>query len=113
LDLFQKSQTIEDFEKTLNSEEAGVQQPGFGILDKKWISSSVSLEKDKDDFTFIHPGGCQQDREAGCGRHFVSKDENKKITMQAVGEGYIWKRFVVELNESVTAAVTANPAYKW
>src|SRR6187401_2516054 len=112
LDLFQKSKTIEDFEKSLNSEAAGVNNLDLD-LDKKVDFIKVLTKKDGDDFTFILQVDVSKTEKQDVAVILVSKDENKKITIQAVGDEDLYgKDFIVELNESVTAAVTANPAYK-
>src|SRR6187455_3545834 len=108
LDLFQKSKTIEDFEKSLNSEAAGVNNLDLD-LDKKVDFIKVLTKKDGDDFTFILQVDVSKTEKQDVAVILVSKDENKKITIQAVGDEDLYgKDFIVELNESVTAAVTAN-----
>src|SRR6186713_2650226 len=52
LDLFQKSKTIEDFEKTLNDGKTGINNLDLD-LDKKVDFIKVETKKDGDDFTFV------------------------------------------------------------
>src|SRR3977135_2000118 len=52
LDLFLKSKTIEDFEKSLNEQKTGINNLDLD-LDKKVDFIKVVTKKDGDDFTFI------------------------------------------------------------
>src|SRR6187455_1075044 len=52
LDLFQKSKTIEDFEKDLNLEKTGINNLDLN-LDKKVDFIKVDTKQKDDDFTFI------------------------------------------------------------
>src|SRR6187399_2381958 len=52
LDLFQKSKTIEEFEKSLNLEQTGINNLDLD-LDKKVDFIKVVTKKEDDDFTFI------------------------------------------------------------
>src|SRR6186997_1216661 len=52
LDLFQKSPTIEEFEKSLNLEKTAINNLDLD-LDKKVDFIKVVTKKDGDDFTFI------------------------------------------------------------
>lgn len=111
LDLFQKSKTIEDFEKTLNLEKTGINNLDLD-LDKKVDFIKVETKKDGDDFTFILQVAVTKTETQDVAAILVSKDEDKKITMQIVGDTDLYdKDFIVELKESKTPAVTANPGY--
>jgi hypothetical protein len=52
LDLFQKSKTIEEFEKTLNTEKTGINNLDLN-LDKKVDFIKVETKQKDKDFTFI------------------------------------------------------------
>src|SRR5580765_2992405 len=52
LDLFQKSKTIEEFEKSLNLEKTGINNLDLD-LDGKVDFIKVVTKKDDDDFTFV------------------------------------------------------------
>src|SRR5512137_3168079 len=52
LDLFQKSKTIEDFEKSLNEEKTGINNLDLN-LDKKVDFIKIVTKQDGNDFTFI------------------------------------------------------------
>ena len=52
LDLFQKSKTIEDFEKSLNEEKTGINNLDLN-LDKKVDFIKIQTKQKEKDFTFI------------------------------------------------------------
>jgi hypothetical protein len=112
LDLFQKSKTIEEFEKSLNLEKTGINNLDLD-LDSKVDFIKVVTKKEDDDFTFILQVAVSKTETQDVAVILVSKDESKKITMQIVGDVDLYgKDYIVELNESVTPPVTPNPAYK-
>jgi hypothetical protein len=112
LDLFQKSKTIEEFEKSLNLEKTAINNLDLD-LDKKVDFIKVVTKNEGDDFTFILQVAVSKTETQDVAVILVSKDKDKKITMQIVGDPDLYgKDYIVELKESVTPAVTANPAYK-
>ena len=111
LDLFQKSKTIEEFEKSLNLEKTAINNLDLD-LDKKVDFIKVVTKKEGDDFTFILQVAVSKTETQDVAVILVSKDENKKITMQIVGDEDLYgKDYIVELKETKTPAVTANPGY--
>ena len=111
LDLFQKSKTIEEFEKSLNLEKTAINNLDLD-LDKKVDFIKVVTKKEEDDFTFILQVAVSKTETQDVAVILVSKDESKKITMQIVGDPDLYgKDYIVELKESKTPAVTANPGY--
>ena len=112
LDLFQKSKTIEEFEKSLNLEKTGINNLDLD-LDKKVDFIKVVTKNEGDDFTFILQVAVSKTETQDVAVILVSKDKDKKITMQIVGDKDLYgKDYIVELKESKTPAVTANPGYK-
>ncbi|MBK7650346.1 MAG: hypothetical protein IPJ20_05760 [Flammeovirgaceae bacterium] len=112
LDLFQKSKTIEGFEKSLNLEKTGINNMDLD-LDKKVDFIKVVTKKEKDDFTFILQIAVSEKETQDVAVILVSKDEKKKVSMQIVGDKDLYgKDYIVELKETSTPAVTANPGYK-
>src|SRR5258705_4323491 len=87
LDLFQKSKTIEDFEKSLNLEKTGINNLDLD-LDKKVDFIKVVTKKDGDDFTFILQDAVSKTETQDIAVIFVSKDKDKKVSMQIVGDKY-------------------------
>ncbi len=111
LDLFQKSKTIEDFEKSLNVEKTGINNLDLN-LDNKVDFIKVVTKKNDDDFTFILQVDVTENEKQDVAVILVSKDKDKKVTMQIVGDKDLYgKDYIVEPKTTTTPAVTANPAY--
>ena len=110
LDLFQKSPTIEDFEKSLNLEETGINNLDLD-LDGKVDFIKVVTEQDGDDFTFILQVDVSEKEVQDVAVILISKDESEKVTMQMVGDKDLYgKDYVIE-PAPPAPVVTANPAY--
>lgn len=111
LDLFQKSKTIEDFEKSLNGEKTGINNldlDGDGNID----FIKVVTEKDGDDFLFILQDPISDTETQDVAVISVSKDASGKVTMQAIGDEDLYgKDYIVEPRSQPADSVTANPAY--
>jgi hypothetical protein len=111
LDLFQKSKTIEEFEKSLNLEATGINNLDLD-LDNKVDFIKVATKQDGDDFTFVLQVAVTEKETQDVAVILVSKDKDKKVTMQIVGDVDLYgKDFIVEPKTSVTPATTANPGY--
>ena len=112
LDLFQQSKTIEDFEKSLNLESTGINNLDLNN-DSKVDFIRVDTEQDGDDFMFILRDAISENEIQDVAVIMVSKDENKKITLQIIGDEALYgKDYIVEPSTEATPSVTANPAYK-
>ena len=112
LDLFQKSKTIEDFEKSLNEEKTGVNNLDLNLDQKVDFIKVETKQKDKD-FTFILQVDVTEKEKQDVAVILVSKDKNDKVTMQIVGDKDLYgEGYIVEPKTSTTPAVTANPGYK-
>lgn len=111
LDLFQKSKTIEDFEKSLNDEKNKINNLDLND-DKKVDFIKVETKKDGDDFTFILRDPISKSETQDVAVILVSKDKNKKVSLQIVGDKDLYgKDYIVEPSPSGNTGVTANPAY--
>ena len=111
LDLFQKSKTIEDFEKSLNLEKTGINNLDLD-LDNKVDFIKVVTKQDGDDFTFVLQVAVTEKETQDVAVIFVSKDKDKKVTMQIIGDKDLYgKDYIVEPTTTTTPAVTANPGY--
>lgn len=111
LDLFQKSKTIEDFEKSLNQEKTGINNLDLD-LDNKVDFIKVVTKQDGDNFTFVMQVAVNEKETQDVAVILVSKDKEKKVTMQIVGDKDLYgKDYIVEPKTSTKPAVTANPAY--
>jgi uncharacterized membrane protein YgcG len=111
LDLFQKSKTIEDFEKSLNDEKNKINNLDLNG-DKKVDFIKVETKKDGDAFTFILRDPISKTETQDVAVILVSKDKNKKISLQIVGDKDLYgKDYIVEPSSKGSGGVTANPAY--
>ncbi len=111
LNIFQKSKTIEEFEKTLNLQETGVNNLDLD-LDNKVDFIKVVTKQDGTDFTFILQVAVNEKETQDVAVILVSKDKDGKVTMQIVGDESLYgKNYVVEPQTAPTPSVTANPAY--
>ncbi|WP_316635946.1 hypothetical protein [uncultured Flavobacterium sp.] len=109
LDLFQKSKTIEDFEKSLNEKKSEVNNLDLD-LDKKVDFIKVVSKKVDPSFTFILQVAVSKTETQDVAVILVDKDKNGKVSLQIVGDEDLYgKNYVIEPKS--TAAVTANPAY--
>ncbi|WP_026728171.1 hypothetical protein [Flavobacterium denitrificans] len=111
LSLFQKSKTIEEFEKKLNLKETGINNLDLN-LDKKVDFIKVVTKKDGNSFTFILQVNVSKNETQDVAIILVSKDKNGKVSLQMVGDEDLYgKNYIIEPKKDVPA-VTANPAYK-
>lgn len=111
LDVFQKSKTIEDFEKSLNDEKTKINNLDLND-DKKVDFIKVETKKDGDNFTFILRDPISKTETQDVAVIFVSKDKNKKISLQIVGDKKLYgKDYIIEPAPKGTGGVTSNPAY--
>lgn len=110
LDLFQKSTTIEEFEKTLNDEKTGINNLDLNLDDKVDFIKVKTEQKDKD-FTFILQVDVKEKEIQDVAVILVAKDKNDKVTLQVVGDNDLYgKNYVIE-PKAATESVTPNPAY--
>ena len=111
LDLFQKSKTIEDFEKSLNDGENKINNLDLND-DKKVDFIKVETKKDGDNFTFILRDPISKTETQDVAVILVSKDKNKKVSLQIVGDKALYgKDYIVEPNPKGNDGVTPNPGY--
>jgi hypothetical protein len=109
LNLFQKSKTIEDFEKTLNLKETGINNLDLDLNDTVDFIKVVT-KQDGTDFTFVLQVDLAKKETQDIAVILVSKDKNGKVTMQIVGDKDLYgKDYVIEPKPA--APVTANPGY--
>ena len=112
LDLFQKSKTIEDFEKSLNDDKKKINNLDLND-DKKVDFIKVDTKKDGDNFTFILRDAFSKTETQDVAVIFVSKDKNKKVSLQIVGDEDLYgKDYIVEPNPKGNNGVTPNPGYE-
>jgi len=109
LTLFQKSKTIEAFEKSLNDEQTKINNLDLN-LDKKVDFIKVTTKKEDSAFTFILQVDVTKTETQDVAIILVNK-ENGKISIQAVGDPELYgKDYVIEPKGN--SSVTPNPGYK-
>ena len=110
LEVFQKSKTIEDFEKTINLEKTKLNNLDLDN-DKKVDFIKVITNKEGDDFSFILQVAVNKTENQDVAVIFVSKDKSGKVSIQIVGDEDLYgKNYVIEPKGSSSGA-TANPGY--
>jgi uncharacterized membrane protein YgcG len=109
LTLFQKSKTIEGFEKSLNDEKTGINNLDLN-LDKKVDFIKVVTKKDGDAFTFILQVDVTKTETQDVALILVNKDKSDKVSIQMVGDEELYgKDYVIEPKGN--SSITANPGY--
>jgi hypothetical protein len=109
LDLFQKSKTIEGFEKSLNDEKTKINNLDLN-LDKKIDFIKVVTKKDGNSYTFVLQVDVSKKETQDVAIILLDKDKNGKISLQIKGDEELYgKDYVVEPKGN--SSVTANPAY--
>src|SRR3954451_16244304 len=109
LDLFQKSKTIEEFEKSLNDEKTKVNNLDLN-LDKKIDFIKVTTKKKDESYTFILQVDVSKTETQDVAVILVDRDKDKKVSMQIVGDEDLYgKDYVIEPKGN--SSITANPGY--
>lgn len=110
LNLFQKSKTIEDFEKSMNEEKTGINNLDLNLDNKVDFIKVVTKQKDQD-FSFVLQVDVSEKEIQDVAVILVSKDKDGKVIMQIVGDQALYgKDYVIE-PKPAAPAVTANPGY--
>jgi hypothetical protein len=111
LNIFQKSKTIEGFEKELNGEKAGIVNLDLNN-DGKVDFINVKTEQDGDDFLFILQDPINEKETQDVAVIAVSKNVAGEISLQIIGDKDLYgKDYVIEPRTEPTESVTSNPAY--
>jgi uncharacterized membrane protein YgcG len=110
LNIFQKSKTIEDFEKSVNLKETGINNLDLDLNDTVDFIKVVT-KQDGTNFTFILQVDVSKKEVQDVAVILVSKDKDGKVTMQIVGDKDLYgKDYVIE-PKPATPSSTPNPAY--
>src|SRR3954452_1369973 len=109
LDIFQKSKTIEAFEKSLNDEKTKINNLDLD-LDKKVDFIKVTTKKKDNSYTFVLQVDVSKTETQDVAVILLDKDKDGKVSLQAVGDEELYgKDYVIEPKGN--SAVTANPGY--
>ena len=110
LDLFQKSKTVEAFEKSLNDASLKINNIDLN-LDKKIDFIKVVTNKEGDSYQFILRVDVTKTESQDVAVILLDKDKDKKISLQIVGDEELYgKDYVIEPKGN--SPVTPNPGYK-
>ncbi|MEX6689489.1 hypothetical protein QTN47_18420 [Danxiaibacter flavus] len=110
LDLFQKSKTIEAFEKSLNDPKEKINNLDLN-LDNKVDFIKVVTKKDEDSYRFILQDDISKTETQDVAVILLDRNKDKKISLQIVGDEELYgKDYVIEPKGN--SPVTPNPAYK-
>jgi len=108
LNVFQNSKTIEDFEKSINGEEAGINNLDLNN-DGRIDFIKVVTEREQNNFTFVLQVALSKKDIQDVAVIFVAKDKKKNISIQIIGDEYLYgKDYIVE---QINSTVTSNPGY--
>jgi hypothetical protein len=111
MEIFQKSKTIEDFEKSLNADKESVNNLDLNN-DKKVDFIKVITDKDGDSFSFVLQVAVSKTENQDVAVILVSKDESGKTSIQIVGDEDLYgKNYVVEPKGNGGSNSTVNPGY--
>lgn len=111
LDLFQKSKTIEEFEKSLNEEKTGVNNLDLNN-DGNVDFIKVETNQDGEDFMFILQNPISETETQDVAVISVTKDKEGIVSMQIIGDQDLYgKDYIIEPKTKSTPSVTANPGY--
>lgn len=109
LDLFQKSKTIEAFEKSLNDEKEKINNLDLN-LDKKVDFIKVVTNKKDESYQFILRIDVSKTESQDVAVILLDKNKDGKISLQIVGDEELYgKNYVIEPKGN--SSVTANPGY--
>jgi uncharacterized membrane protein YgcG len=109
LDVFQKSKTIEAFEKSLNDPKTKINNLDLD-LNKKVDFIKVVTEKKDESYMFILRVDVSKTESQDVAVILLDRDKDKKVSLQIVGDEELYgKDYVIEPKGN--SSVTPNPAY--
>lgn len=111
LDLFQKSKTIESFEKSLNDSKTKINNLDLDLDKKVDFIKVVTEKKDSNSYAFILRVDVSKTETQDVAVILLDRGKDKKISLQCVGDEDLYgKDYVIEPKGN--SSVTPNPAYK-
>jgi len=113
MDVFQKSKTIESFEKTLNDPKTKVNNLDLDLDKKIDFIKVVTEKKDKKDesYMFVLRVDVSKTESQDVAVILLDRDKDKKVSLQIVGDEDLYgKDYVVEPKGN--SPITPNPGYK-
>lgn len=112
LDVFQKSKTLEDFEKAINDKDNNINN--LDLDDDKNIDYiQVVSEKNGDSHSIVLQVAVNEKERQDLAVIDVSKDKNGKVVVQIIGDEELYgKDYIVEPADEANVSGTPNPGYK-
>ncbi|WP_281324200.1 hypothetical protein [Flavobacterium sp. IMCC34518] len=111
LDVFQKSKTLEEFEKSINLEENKINNLDLNN-DNNADYIQVSSEKKGDTFFVLLQVSVSGSEKQDVAVIEVDKNKNGQITVQVIGDEELYgKDYIVEPSQNDTIGGTINPGY--
>lgn len=112
LDVFQKSKTLEDFEKVINDEEGKINNLDLNN-DNTIDYIQVVSEKKGDSFFVVLQVAVSSSEKQDVAVVEVTKDKNGQVLVQIIGDEELYgKDYIVEPAEVAKVSGTPNPGYK-
>ena len=110
LDLFLKSKTIEEFEKSLNDTKSKINNLDLDLDGKIDFIKVVTKKEDSNSYTFILQDAVSKTETQDVAVILVNRDKNKKITVQIVGDEDLYgKDYVIEPRTSPSSYCHGKP----
>ena len=111
LEVFQKSPTLEEFEKSINDKETKINNLDLNN-DKLVDYVSVINLKDELDHTIVLRAALSEKENQDIAVIKVSKDKNDKVVIQIIGDEDLYgKNYIIEPTNKKTVSGTRNPGY--
>ncbi|TAF68484.1 MAG: hypothetical protein EAZ58_08825 [Flavobacterium sp.] len=112
LDVFQKSKTLEDFEKAINDEDGKINNLDLNNDDTIDYIQVMSEKKDDTHFIVLQVAVNEKEKQDVAVLE-VTKDKNGQVIVQIIGDEELYgKDYIVEPAELSKVAGTPNPGYK-
>ncbi|VXB55294.1 conserved exported hypothetical protein [Flavobacterium sp. 9R] len=112
LDVFQKSKTLEDFEKAINDEEGKINNLDLNN-DNTIDYIQVVSEKKGDSFFVVLQVAVSSSEKQDVAVVEVTKDKKGQVLVQIIGDEELYgKDYIVEPAEVAKVSGTPNPGYK-
>jgi hypothetical protein len=111
LDVFQKSKTLEDFEKSVNAEENKINNLDLNN-DNKTDYIQVNSEKKGETFFVILQVSVSKTEKQDVAVIEIDKDKSGKVNIQVIGDEELYgKDYIIEPSQNESVAGTPNPGY--
>ncbi|MDI1303685.1 MAG: hypothetical protein PSX42_02330 [bacterium] len=112
LEVFQKSKTLEEFEKAINDKESNINNLDLDN-DKNIDYIEVVSEKEGDSHSIVLKVAINNKENQDVAVIEVEKNKQNKVIVQIIGDEELYgKDYIIEPTETETLSGTVNPGYK-